>query len=73
MLNRPSVVLCALAIVTGIGLARPDAVFGAAAPAGDGVVRVKSLYGFDETISRIKADIAKKGIMFFSAIDQSQL
>ena len=39
----------------------------------DGVVRVKSAYPFDETISRVKADIASKGIMFFSAIDQAKL
>jgi uncharacterized protein (DUF302 family) len=27
----------------------------------------------DETIARIKDDIARKGIMFFSAVDQAQL
>lgn len=42
------------------------------APA-QGVVRVKSLYGVDETIERLKADIATKGIKFFAEIDQSQL
>lgn len=41
--------------------------------AGDGVVKVKSAYTMDETIARIKADIAQKGIMFFSAVDQQQL
>ena len=39
----------------------------------DGVIRVKSAYGMDETISRLKADIAAKGIKFFDQIDQSQL
>ncbi len=39
----------------------------------DGLVKVKSAYGMEETITRLKADIAAKGIMFFSAIDQSQL
>ena len=39
----------------------------------DGVVKVKSAYSMDETIARIKDDIAKKGIMFFSAVDQQQL
>ncbi len=38
-----------------------------------GVVRVKSLYGVDETVQRLKADIAAKGIQFFTEIDQSQL
>jgi uncharacterized protein (DUF302 family) len=41
--------------------------------AADGIIRVKSAYGMDETISRLKADIAAKGIKFFDQIDQSQL
>jgi uncharacterized protein (DUF302 family) len=40
---------------------------------GDGVVAVKSAYGFDETLQRLKADIADKKIMFFDAIDQAKL
>jgi uncharacterized protein (DUF302 family) len=43
------------------------------AAAGDGVVKVKSAYPLDETIARLKQDIAAKGIMFFDQIDQSQL
>jgi uncharacterized protein (DUF302 family) len=39
----------------------------------DGIVRVRSAYGIDETITRLKADIAAKGIMFFSQIDQAKL
>ena len=39
----------------------------------DGIVKVKSVYGFDETITRLKQDIEKKGIMFFSAVDQAKL
>lgn len=54
---------------------------GAAAPAhalkpgaaNSGVVAVKSAYALDETLSRLKADIAAKGIMLFSEIDQSTL
>jgi uncharacterized protein (DUF302 family) len=42
------------------------------APA-QGVIRIKSLYGIDETVTRLKADIAAKGIQFFTEIDQSQL
>ena len=38
-----------------------------------GVVRVASAYGFDDTVTRIKADIAGKGIQFFTEIDQAQL
>jgi uncharacterized protein (DUF302 family) len=40
---------------------------------GDGVVKVKSVYSVDETIGRLKQDIASKGIMFFLAVDQSKL
>jgi uncharacterized protein (DUF302 family) len=39
----------------------------------DGIIRVKSAYGFSETIERLKKDIAAKGIMFFSEIDQQKL
>ncbi|MBI3367197.1 MAG: DUF302 domain-containing protein [Burkholderiales bacterium] len=42
-------------------------------PGADGIVRVRSAYSMDETISRIRADIAAKGILFFQAVDQSQL
>src|SRR3954470_22797227 len=37
----------------------------ARAKSSDGVVRVKSDYGFQETIERLKKDIATKGIKFF--------
>jgi uncharacterized protein (DUF302 family) len=43
-------------------------------PAADsGVVRVKSAYGIDDTLVRIKKDIAAKGLRFFDEIDQAQL
>jgi len=38
-----------------------------------GVLRAKSAYAFDETVTRLKADVAAKGIRFFDEIDQSQL
>jgi len=44
-----------------------------AKPSDDGLIKVRSAYPMEETIQRIKKDIADKGIMFFSAIDQSQL
>lgn len=37
------------------------------------VLRVKSAYSVDETIARLKADIAAKGIKFFDQIDQQKL
>ena len=44
-----------------------------AALSGDGIVKVKSAHGFDETIELLKKDIAGKGIMFFMAVDQAKL
>ncbi len=44
-----------------------------AAPADDGVIKVRSAYSMDETIARIRKDIADKGIMFFDQIDQAKL
>lgn len=41
--------------------------------ADDGVVRVKSAYPLQETIARIKQDVAAKGIRFFDEIDQARL
>ena len=45
----------------------------ARADSDDGIVRVKSAVPMSETISRIKADIAAKGIKFFLEVDQSKL
>jgi uncharacterized protein (DUF302 family) len=39
----------------------------------DGLIKVRSAYPLDETVARIKADIAAKGIMFFQQIDQAEL
>lgn len=39
----------------------------------DGIVRVRSVYDFEQTIVRLKADIAAKGIKFFGEVDQSKL
>lgn len=40
---------------------------------GDGVVMGKSAFGFDETVERLKADIAAKKILLFDVIDQAKL
>ena len=43
-------------------------------PAGDdGLVKVKSAYPVDETVARIRQDIAAKGITFFQEVDQAGL
>lgn len=39
----------------------------------NGVVTVESKYSIDETIARLRQDVASKGIMFFDLIDQSGL
>jgi uncharacterized protein (DUF302 family) len=44
----------------------------ATAPA-QGVIKQRSDYSFDETVVRLKADIAAKGIRFFDEIDQQKL
>ncbi|KAB2940182.1 MAG: DUF302 domain-containing protein [Hyphomicrobium sp.] len=44
-----------------------------AATADDGIVRVASAYDVDETVRRLQADIAQKGIKFFMIVDQTQL
>jgi uncharacterized protein (DUF302 family) len=46
---------------------------GTASAVDDGIVRIKSSYSMPETIKRLKKDVADKGIMFFSEIDQSKL
>ena len=44
----------------------------ASAPA-EGVIRQKSDFAFDETVARLKGDIAAKGIRFFDEIDHHKL
>jgi uncharacterized protein (DUF302 family) len=39
----------------------------------DGVVRVRSAYSMEETVARLKKDVAAKGIQFFQEVDQSRL
>jgi uncharacterized protein (DUF302 family) len=64
----------ALLAATAFGAALPGAGAAAAQTAGpDGLISVKSAYGMDETIARLKKDIAGKGILFFGAIDQAKL
>lgn len=62
-------------LLAGCGLAASIAatVPAGSATADNGVVRVKSAYDVEETITRLKADIAAKGIMFFTTVDQAKL
>ena len=63
--------LCALALLLSFaGIV--DAQVSPAVP-DSGIVKVKSAYSVPETIARIKKDVADKGIMFFSEVDQAKL
>lgn len=75
--NKISAPIVALVLATGplTGIAALPAKAAtpvASAPA-QGVVKQRSDYGFDDTVTRLKADIAAKGIRFFDEIDQQQL
>lgn len=59
-------------IVTPILAPARAAVPVAAAPA-EGVVKQRSDYAFDETVTRLKSDIAAKGLRFFDEIDHTKL
>jgi uncharacterized protein (DUF302 family) len=69
--------LCTAALVAAALAVSPApatrAVDAAAAVGADGLIRVRSAYGMDETIARLKAAIAGKGIRFFEEVDQAQL
>jgi uncharacterized protein (DUF302 family) len=58
--------VAALAATALIGQARADT-------SSDGVVTVKSDYSVAETVSRIKKDVARKGLMLFGVIDEAKL
>ena len=58
---------CLVALVNGAPALR------AAPKATNGVVRAASAYPMEETVRRLKADIAAKGIRFFTEIDQRLL
>ncbi|MEO7404009.1 MAG: DUF302 domain-containing protein [Burkholderiales bacterium] len=63
-----SATLLALALLATAAVAPAHAEVGA-----DGLISVKRVYPIAETIKRIKADIAEKGITFFQEIDQTKL
>lgn len=59
--------------LTGIAALPAHAATPVASAPADGVVKQRSDYGFDETVTRLKADIAAKGIRFFDEIDHAKL
>jgi len=74
MLNPLRITLLAIfTALFGIALVNTPRMANAAAVADDGIVRVQSAYSVEETITRVKADIAAKGITFFFEVDQQKL
>jgi len=70
MFNRIIPLLSAVALAAALFASAPTF---AQRVGADGLIKVKSAYGIDETVARLKKDIADKGIMFFSAVDQARL
>ena len=62
------VLLLVLTTVAEAQAPAPDDAVGA-----DGLVRVRSAYPLDETVVRLRQDIAAKGITFFQEVDQARL
>jgi uncharacterized protein (DUF302 family) len=57
----------------GLALIGSHSVAQTTTPGPDGLIKVKSAYSVDETVERIRKDIAAKGILFFQAVDQAKL
>ncbi|HLB14160.1 MAG TPA: DUF302 domain-containing protein [Burkholderiales bacterium] len=68
--TRIAQILAAALLAVGLVASLPAA---AQSLGGDGIVRVKSAYPLDETVTRLKQDIAAKGIRFFQEVDQHKL
>ena len=66
---------CLSALCIGIALILASTIANAQStqPGLDGLVKVRSAYSVDETVARIRKDIADKGILFFQAVDQAKL
>ena len=54
-------------------IAAPAHAAGTATAPAEGVIKQRSDYAFDDTVARLKADIAAKGIRFFDEIDHAKL
>jgi uncharacterized protein (DUF302 family) len=70
MLNFILRLTCAMGLALG---SAASALAQNAMPSDDGLIKVRSAYSMDETVARIRQDIAAKGILFFQAVDQAQL
>jgi uncharacterized protein (DUF302 family) len=63
------IAIFAAVLAAGASLAEPAP----PPPVDSGIIRRPSAYSVDETVARLKADVAAKGIKWFSEIDQSDL
>ena len=73
MTVRPSgyLIVALLALVLSLATALEAQAASVQPPSlGDGVVSTQSVFGFGETIARLKKDIADKGIVIFAEIDR---
>ena len=61
--------LCAVAVILAASVVL-DVTSARSATLDDGIVRVRSAYAMEETVTRLRADIAAKCIPFFAAIDR---
>lgn len=68
MLSKIKAAVTALVLITAAVLAGGDA-----SARSSGVVKVKSAVSYEETINRIRQDVAAKGIQLFDVIDQAKL
>jgi uncharacterized protein (DUF302 family) len=69
---------CAFAALVAGGLMSGAAAAGdppapVAVTSAEGVVRLQSAHGFDDTVAGVRTAVAAKGVKFFDAIDQSKL
>jgi hypothetical protein len=72
MRDSTIVALAAALVIAFAAVVNPSS-SGFAQTADDGVVRVKSAHGVEETVKILERDIAAKGIKFFGEIDQAKL
>lgn len=72
MLQRFSIALTG-AVVFALGGCTAEVAKPSALAAGNGIVTGRSAYDMAETVSRLKRDIAAKGLTFFSEIDEAKL
>jgi uncharacterized protein (DUF302 family) len=65
--------IAAALLASALGGCANDGMAPSALASGNGIVAGKSAYGMDETVARLKQDIAAKGLKFFDEIDEAKL